>query len=515
MRVRPIRDLPHFRDLRAFLGHLDEGKLLAHVTERVSTVHEMTEIHRRVLACGGPALLFELATRNDGSTAEMRVLVNLFGTVERVAWGLGVKRPRLGELGELLAALRELEPIDGLRGALQRWPLLKAAFATIPVNVARPPVQQKVHIGAQIDLGRLPIQICWPGEPAPLITWPLVITRSPDQDRTLDYNMGIYRMQVLGPNRAIVRWLSHRGGAAHHRLWAAQGHDMPVAIVIGADPATMLSAVLPLPEGMSELRFSGILRGERPRLARCLTVPLMVPADAEIVIEGFVSAKETALEGPFGDHTGYYNAVEPFPVLRVTAVTTREAPIYVSTFTGRPPDEPSIIGEALNELFIPILRRQIPEVRDCWFPPDACSYRMAIVSIQKRYAGQARRVMMALWGMLVQFSYTKVIIVVDDDIDVRDWRDISWALATRMDPSRDLMVTDHTPIDYLDFASPLAGLGGKLGIDATNKTGSETSREWGRVLAMDPAVSRRIDDLWERLGLGNAGNSSNSYARGS
>ena len=515
MRVRPIRDLPHFRDLRAFVRHLDENKLLARVTERVSTVHEMTEIHRRVLACGGPALLFELAGRNDGSKAEMCVLVNLFGTVERVAWGLGVGRRRLGELGELLAALRELEPIDDLRGALQRWPLLKAAFATIPVNVTRPPVQENVHIGAQVDLGRLPIQICWPDEPAPLITWPLVITRPPGQDRTLDYNMGVYRMQVLGPNRAGVRWLSHRGGAAHHRLWAAEGRDMPVAVVIGADPATMLAAVLPLPEGMSELRFSGILRGERPRLGRCVTVPLMVPADAEIVIEGFVSAKETAPEGPFGDHTGYYNAVEPFPVLRVTAITTREAPIYVSTFTGRPPDEPSIIGEALNELFVPMLRRQIPEVRDCWFPPDACSYRMAIVSIRKRYAGQARRVMMALWGMLVQFSYTKLIIVVDDDIDVRDWRDISWALATRMDPSRDLMVTDRTPIDYLDFASPLAGLGGKLGIDATNKIGSETSRKWGRVLAMDPAVSQHIDALWDRLGLGRSGTFSNSDARGS
>jgi len=515
MRVRPIRDLPHFRDLRAFLGHLNENKQLARVTERVSTVHEMTEIHRRVLACGGPALVFEHATRADGSAEGTRVLVNLFGTVERVAWGLGVERPRLRELGELLAALRELEPIDDLRGALQRWPLLKAAFATLPVNVTRPQVQQKVHMGAQVDIGRLPIQVCWPGEPAPLITWPLVITRPPGPDRTLDYNMGVYRMQVLGADRAIVRWLSHRGGAAHHRLWAAAGDDMPVAVVIGADPATMLSAVLPLPEGMSELRFSGILRGERPRLARCLTVPLMIPADAEIVIEGFVSATETAPEGPFGDHTGYYNAVEPFPVLRVTAITTREEPIYVSTFTGRPPDEPSIIGEALNELFIPILRRQVPEVRDCWFPPDACSYRMAVVSIRKRYAGQARRVMMALWGMLAQFSYTKLIVMVDDDIDVRNWRDISWALATRTDLSRDLMVIDRTPIDYLDFASPLAGLGGKLGIDATNKIGSETSREWGRVLAMDPAVVRSIDGLWERLGLGRVGTSSNCDARGS
>jgi 4-hydroxy-3-polyprenylbenzoate decarboxylase len=314
--------------------------------------------------------------------------------------------------------------------------------------------------------------------------------------------MGVYRMQVLGRDRAIMRWLAHRGGAAHHRLWVERGEDMPVAIVIGADPATMLSAALPLPEGISELRFSGVLRGERPRLARAITVPLMVPADAEIVIEGLVSTHETAPEGPFGDHTGYYNAVEMFPVLRVTAITSRDAPIYVSTFTGRPPDEPSVIGEALGDLFVPILRREVPEVIDCWFPPEACSYRMAVVSIRKRYAGQARRAMMALWGLATQFSYTKIIIVVDDDIDVRNWGDICWALATRMDPARDLVVLDRTPIDNLDFASPLAGLGGKIGIDATTKIGAETSRKWGRVLTMDPGVSRRVDAMWERLGLG-------------
>jgi 4-hydroxy-3-polyprenylbenzoate decarboxylase len=495
-----MRDVPHFRDLRAFLRHLDASQQLAGVREPVSTVHEMTELHRRVLAAGGPALLFEQPIRADGSPSPIPVVVNLFGTISRVAWGLGVERERLRDLGERLAALRESKPVDGFAGALERWPLVKAAFATMPVKVARPPVQQNVYRGSEIDLGMLPVQTCWPQEPAPLITWPLVITKAPDGGDH-DCNMGVYRMQVLGPDRAIVRWLPHRGGAAHHRLWANAGQDTPVAVVIGADPATMLSAVLPLPEGMSELSFSGILRRERPRLARCVTVPLMVPADAEIVIEGLVSANETAPEGPFGDHTGYYNAAEPFPVMRVTAITTREAPVYVSTFTGRAPDEPTIIGEALNELFVPILRRQLSEVVDCWFPPEACSYRIAVVSIRKRYPGQARRVMMGLWGMLAQFSYTKLVVVVDDDIDVRDWTDVSWALATRMDPSRDLMLIDRTPIDYLDFASPLESLGGKLGIDATTKLGSETSRQWGRKLAMDASVRQRVDMLWERLDL--------------
>lgn len=481
------------------MGFLDRRKQLISVAEPVSTVHEMTEVHRRVLKRAGPALVFEQAIGPDGAAGQMPVLVNLFGTVERVAWGLGVERQRLRALGELLASLREPAPVNGLRDALERWPLVKAAFATIPTTVANAPVQQEVSVGADVDLLRLPIQTCWPGDAGPLITWPLVITRPPHRDDTLDYNMGVYRMQVLERDRAIMRWLAHRGGAAHHRHWAALGKDMPVAVVIGADPATMLAAVLPLPEHLSELRLAGVLRGERPRLARCATIPLSVPADAEIVIEGYVGPEERALEGPFADHTGYYNSVEPFPILRVTAITSRATPIYLSTFTGRPPDEPSIIGEALNELFVPILRRQLPEVVDCWFPPDACSYRMAVVSIRKRYAGQARRIMMGLWGMLVQFSYTKFIIVVDDDIDVRDWRDVSWALATRMDPARDLLVSDRTPIDYLDFASPVAGLGGKLGIDATNKVGSETCREWGRVVTMDQDVGRRIDALWERL----------------
>lgn len=496
-----FRDLPTFRDIRAFLEFLDTSNQLRRVTAPVSTVHEMTEIHHRVLETRGPALLFEKASIADGATASMPVLVNLFGSIERVAWGLGVTRERISMLGELLARLRQPEPIDGFKGLRESWPLIKAALTALPSMVGRPTVQQELYVEKDADLTRLPIQTCWPGEPAPLITWPLVITRSPTSDSLAGYNVGVYRMQVLGRDRAIIRWLAHRGGAAHHRQWTATGQQMPVAIAIGADPATILSAVLPLPEGISELRFSGVLRGERPRLARCITQPLLVPADAEIVIEGTVSPNETAPEGPYGDHTGYYNAVENFPVMRVTAITTRRAPIYLSTYTGRPPDEPSIIGEALNELFVPILRGQIPEIVDCWLPPDACSYRMAVVSIRKRYPGHARRVMMALWGMAVQFSYTKIVVVVDDDIDVRSPRDILWALSTRMDPGRDLMVIGGTSIDYLDFASPLSGLGGKLGIDATNKIGAETSREWGRPLTMDRSVVDRIDQMWSRLGL--------------
>jgi 4-hydroxy-3-polyprenylbenzoate decarboxylase len=508
-----FRNLPNFRDLRAFRDFLDTADRLTKVATPVSTVHEMTEIHRRVLARRGPALLFESAVLPSGEAARMPVLVNLFGSIERVAWGLGVTRERISALGELLARLRQPEPIDGFKGLRESWPLIKAALTLLPTMVSRPAAHEDIYIEKDVDLTRLPIQTCWPGEPAPLITWPLVITRPPTSDDLADYNAGVYRMQVLDRDRAIIRWLAHRGGATHHRLWSAAGQEMPIAVAIGADPATMLSAVLPLPEGMSELRFSGVLRGERPRLARCVTQPLMVPADAEIVIEGTVSPNETAPEGPYGDHTGYYNAVERFPVMRVTAITSRRAPIYVSTYTGRPPDEPSIIGEALNELFIPILRGQIPEVVDCWLPPDACSYRVAVVSIRKRYPGHARRVMMALWGMMVQFSYTKVVVVVDDDIDVRNPRDVLWALSTRMDPSRDLTVIDRTPIDYLDFSSPLSGLGGKLGIDATNKIGTETTREWGQPLAMDQAVMDRVDRMWSRFGLDGAQGSATGSGR--
>jgi len=498
-----FRELPPFRDLRAFTKYLEQERLLARVGEKVSLVHDMTELHRRVLVAGGPALLFEKAFSPAGPAA-MPVLTNLFGTQERVAAGFGVALSRIGELGEMLAALREPAPVDGIKDALSRWPMVRAALSTRQNVVSRPPCQAEVFKGDDIDLGKIPVQTCWPGEPAPLITWPLVITRPPDTpaDETGKINIGVYRMQVLDKKRAIMRWLAHRGGAHHHRLWAKQGKDMPVAIAIGVDPATILSAVLPLPETVSELRFSGVLRGERPNVAQALTVPIMVPADAEIVIEGYVSATETAPEGPYGDHTGYYNSVEQFPVLNITAITTRRDPIYLSTFTGRPPDEPSVIGSVLNDLALPTMKRHLPEIVDVWLPPEACSYRMAIVAIKKTYPGQARRVMMGLWGMLPQFSYTKTVIVVDEDINTRDWNDVAWALATRMDPSRDLMLIKDTPIDYLDFASPESGLGGKLGIDATNKMGPETHREWGQKLDTTPEVKKRVDALWPQVTAG-------------
>jgi 4-hydroxy-3-polyprenylbenzoate decarboxylase len=496
----PPRDLPIFSDLRDFLAFLEARKQLVRIAEPVSVVHEITEIQRRVLREDGPALLFERAVQPDGTPAGMQILVNLFGTVERVAWGLGVHPSGLRNLGEILAELREPRPPQSLTDAWSKLPLAQAALSMRPKEVHRP--DRTVWTGDAIDLGRLPVQICWPGEPAPLITWPLVVTRPPESAGVDDYNVGVYRMQVLGRDRTIMRWLAHRGGARHHHLWKAAGRPMPVAVVVGADPASILSAVLPLPESLSELRFSGLLRGGRPKLTSCVSVPLVVPADAEIVIEGIVSPTGTAPEGPFGDHTGYYNAVEDFPVMQVTAITMRRDPIYLSTFTGRAPDEPSIIGEALNEVFVPILKRQFPEVRDVWLPPDACSYRIAVVSIAKRYAGQARRVMLGLWSLLPQFTYTKLLILVDEDIDVRSWDDVMWAVATRSDPSRDLVTISGTPIDYLDFASPRSGLGGKLGIDATNKIAPETDREWGEVLRMDPAVTARIDAIWNRLGLG-------------
>jgi 4-hydroxy-3-polyprenylbenzoate decarboxylase len=497
----PIRDLPRFRDLRDFLRHLESTNDLARIDAPVNVIHDMAEVHRRVIARAGPALLFKQPVQGNGSSASMPVLANLFGTPDRVAAGIGVKFERMRELGEQLAALREPKPVDGVRDAISRLPLLRAVLATRAEMVEHPPVQAEIRRGADADLTALPAQICWPGEPAPLITWGVVATRPPDTEASTAYNLGIYRMQLLGGDRAIMRWLHHRGGAKHHGLWAAEGHEMPVTVAIGTDPATMLTAVLPLPETLSEIRFSGLLRGERPRLARAVSVPMLVPADAEIVIEGYVSPTETAPEGPYGDHTGYYNAVEPFPVMRVTAITTRRDPIYVSTFTGRAPDEPAVIGAAFNELFLPIVRRAFPEIVDVWLPPHACSYRMAIISIKKRYPGHAQRVMLGLWGMLPQFSYTKLIVVVDDDVDPRNWNDVAWAVSTRFDPSRDLTVIDRTPIDYLDFASPLSGLGGKLGIDATTKIGTETAREWGRVLKPTADLTARIDALWPKLGL--------------
>ncbi len=493
------RQLPRFHDLRDFMTHLSQTGRLVRVATPVSMAHEVTELHRRVLEAEGPALLLERPIRADGTPSPMPVLLNLFGTVERTAWGLGVMPEALPELGEMLAELREPRPPRNLAEAWRKLPLAGAALATRTKNQERPPSQAHVYTGDDVDLTRLPIQVCWPEEPSPLITWPLVITAPPEGRGPDSYNVGVYRMQVLGRDRALMRWLAHRGGAQHWRLWAERGEDTPVAVAIGAAPSTILAAVLPLPEGLSELSFSGLLRGERPSLSPCVSVPLMAPSETEFVIEGYVSATETAPEGPFGDHTGYYNAVEPFPVMRITAITHRRAPIYLSTYTGRPPDEPSRIGEALNELFIPLVRRQFPEVTDLWLPPEACSYRIAVVAMRKRYPGQARRLMMGLWSMLPQLTYAKMIIVVDPDISVRSWADVMWAVATRADSSRDLVSIADTPIDYLDFASPKAGLGGKLGIDATVKIPPETDRTFGQPLAMSQEVRDRVDALWSKL----------------
>lgn len=487
-----MRDLPVFPDLRAFLSYLEGAGDLARLAAPVETRHEMTAVLLRALQDSGPALRFDAATV-AGRAAAMPVIGNLFGTRERVAAGLGVAPDRVGDLGAFLAALRAPAPVAGMRDALSRWPMLRAALNTNARVLRRAPAQR-----ARLpDLGAIPVQVPWPGDAGPLITWPVVVTRPADgAPRELHgYNLGVYRAQVIGPDRLILRWLPHRGGAAHHRQWMRSGAPMPVAVALGCDPALLLSAALPLPETVSELTFSGVLRGARAEVAPAVSVPLMVPAQAEIVIEGWVHPGDTAPEGPFGDHTGYYNAAEPFPVMRVSAITCREDPLYLTTVTGRPPDEPSVIGEVFNDLALPVIRAQIPEVLDLWLPPAACSYRMAVVKIAKRYPGQARRVMMALWGMLPQFSYTKVIVAVDDDIDPRNWNDVLWAISTRMDPARDLMVTDGTPMDYLDFASPREGLAGKLGIDATTKIGSETTRDWGQVMTLDPAHVARAADL--------------------
>lgn len=463
--------------------------------------HQMTAVHRAVLEGGGPVLEFSRPILDGGLTADIPVVVNLFGTAERVAAGLGVTTDQLDELGAFLAALRSPDPPTGLRDALSRWPMLKAALATRPKLVRSAPVQAVVREGADVDLSKLPVQTHWPGDAGPLITWPVVVTLpyGAEPEDISCCNAGVYRAQVLDRSRLIMRWLPHRGAAAHHRSWASRGEKMPVAVVLGADPSTLLSAALPLPETVSELNFAGALGGTRPRMVPCRSVPLMVPADAEMILEGWVSPTETAPEGPFGDHTGYYNPAELFPVLHVSAVTYREKPLYLSTYTGRPPDEPAIIGEVFNRLALPTVRAQIPEIRDLWLPPAACSYRIAIVSIDKRYPGQARRVMMALWGMLPQFSYTKMIVAVDADTDPRNWDDIAWVLATRMDPSRDVMILENTPMDYLDFASPQPGLAGKIGIDATTKIGSETTREWGEIMCGSEADQAFAADLVGRL----------------
>jgi len=497
-----------YTSLRDFMDRLEREGRLVRVSEPVSTHLEMTEIQTRLLAEGGPAVLFEHPVKADGSRSDIPVLVNLFGTVERVAWGMDREPHQLREVGETLAFLRQPEPPGGIREALGMLPLLKTVMAMKPRTVSSAPVQEVVLTGDDVDLSLLPVQGCWPGEPAPLITWPLVVTQGPNPkgDKTDAFNLGIYRMQVTGRNTTLMRWLKHRGGAQHYKRWKdSRPEPMPAAVVLGADPGTILAAVTPVPDTLSEYQFAGLLRGRKVDLVDCKTVPLKVPAEAEIVLEGHVLLDEYGDEGPYGDHTGYYNSVEPFPVFRVSAITMRRKPIYLSTFTGRPPDEPSVLGEALNEVFIPLLRQQFPEILDFWLPPEGCSYRIAVISMKKAYPGHAKRVMLGAWSYLRQFMYTKWLIVVDDDINARDWKDVMWAVSTRMDPARDITVIENTPIDYLDFASPESGLGSKIGLDATNKWPPETKREWGEKLFMDQDVVAKVDALWPKLGLPGSG----------
>lgn len=495
-----------YESLRDFIAHLEQSGRLVRVSAPVSPHLEMTEIQTRLLAEGGPAVLFENVVREDGSPYAMPVLVNLFGTVERVALGMDRTPEQLRAVGETLAFLKQPEPPGGFREAWGMLPLLKTVMAMKPKTVSSAPCQEVVLKGADIDLSQLPIQGCWPGEPAPLITWPLVVTKGPGTGKEDGFNLGIYRMQVTGRDTALMRWLKHRGGAQHYRRWAKDKQEpLPAAVVLGADPGTILAAVTPVPDTLSEYQFAGLLRGRKVELVDCKTVPLKVPAQAEIVLEGHVMLDEFGDEGPYGDHTGYYNSVEPFPVFRISAITMRKKPIYLSTFTGRPPDEPSVLGEALNEVFIPLLTQQFPEIVDFWLPPEGCSYRIAVVSMKKAYPGHAKRVMMGVWSFLRQFMYTKFVIVVDDDINCRDWKDVMWAISTRMDPARDITVVEGTPIDYLDFASPESGLGGKLGMDATNKWPPETHREWGEKIRMDQEVIDSVSEKWADYGLPGTG----------
>ncbi|MFO1152105.1 MAG: UbiD family decarboxylase [Rhodospirillales bacterium] len=505
-----------YRSMRDFMAHLEREGRLVRVREPVSPILEMTEIQTRLLAEKGPAVLFENVRREDGTSYGMPVLTNLFGTVERVAWGMNRTPEQLREVGETLAFLRQPEPPGGMREAVSLLPLLRKVLAMRPKTVGSAPCQDIVCEGDAIDLGRLPIQTCWPGEPAPLITWPLVVTQGPSAQETASddrqgdkrdvFNLGIYRMQVTGPNTTYMRWLKHRGGAQQHARWKQKRRDpFPAAAVIGADPGVILAAVTPVPDTLSEYQFAGLLRGSRVELVPCRTVPLKVPAEAEIVIEGLVSLDEYGDEGPYGDHTGYYNAVEPFPVFHVTAVTMRRDAIYLSTFTGRPPDEPSILGEALNEVFLPLLTQQFPEIVDFWLPPEGCSYRVAVVAMRKSYPGHAKRVMMAVWSYLRQFMYTKFVIVIDAELSARDWNDVVWAISTNVDPARDITLIENTPIDYLDFASPVSGLGSKLGIDATAKVPPETVRPWGIPIRMTDDMIETVSRKWAAYGLPTSG----------
>ncbi len=485
-----------YADLRDFIAQLEARGELKRIRAEVDPYLEITEICDRTLRAGGPALLFE---RPKGS--EIPLLGNLFGTPNRVAMGMGEECvTALRGVGQLLASLKEPEPPRGMKDAWAKLAIFRKALDMAPKQIKGAPCQEVVLEGQDVDLGRLPIQTCWPGDAGPLITWGLVITRGPDKPRQ---NLGIYRMQVLGPNRVIMRWLAHRGGALDFREWtrAHPGEPFPVSVALGADPATILGAVTPVPDSLSEYGFAGLLRGSRTEVAASIGNALQVPARAEMVLEGCIHPNDTALEGPFGDHTGYYNEVDRFPVLTLDRISHRRQPIYHSTYTGRPPDEPAILGVALNEVFVPILQKQFPEIMDFYLPPEGCSYRLAVVSLKKQYPGHAKRIMLGVWSFLRQFMYTKFVIVVDDDIDTRDWKDVIWAMTTRMDPARDTVTIENTPIDYLDFASPVSGLGSKIGFDATNKWPGETSREWGKPIEMAAAVRQRVDAIWSELGI--------------
>ena len=485
-----------YKDLRDFIAQLEQRGELVRISQPVDPVLEMTEIADRTLRGGGPALLFE-----NPKGYSIPVLANLFGTPKRVALGMGQDEvSALREVGKLLAFLKEPEPPKGLKDAFSKLPIFKQVLNMSPKQVKKAACQQVVLSGEQVDLTKLPVMTCWPGDAAPLITWGLTVTKGPHKERQ---NLGIYRQQVLGKNKVIMRWLSHRGGALDFFEWqkAHPGQRFPVAVALGADPATILGAVTPVPDTLSEYGFAGLLRGDNTEVVKCISNDLQVPASAEFVLEGYIEPGELAPEGPYGDHTGYYNEVDNFPVFTVTHITHREDPIYHSTYTGRPPDEPAILGVALNEVFVPILQKQFPEITDFYLPPEGCSYRLAVVTMKKQYPGHAKRVMMGVWSFLRQFMYTKFVIVCDDDINARDWQDVIWAITTRMDPARDTTLVENTPIDYLDFASPVSGLGSKMGMDATNKWPGETDREWGEPIVMDPAVKQRIDALWPSLGI--------------
>ena len=483
-----------YHDLRDFIKQLEKQGELKRITLPVDPYLEMTEICNRTLKQGGPALLFE-----NPIGYNIPVLGNLFGTPRRVAMGMGAESvTELRGIGELLATLKEPEPPKGMKDAWEKFPIYKQVLNMAPKLVSSPPCQELIREGDEIDLSVYPIQTCWPEDAAPLITWPLVITRGPNKARQ---NLGIYRMQVIAKNKVIMCWLAHRGGALDFKEFqeANPGKPFPVSVALGADPATILAAVTPVPDSLSEYAFAGLLRGSKTEVAKSIINDLQVPASAEIVLEGFIYPNEFAAEGPYGDHTGYYNEVADFPVFTIERITQRQAPIYHSTFTGRPPDEPAILGVALNEVFIPILQKQFPEIVDFYLPPEGCSYRMAVISMKKQYPGHAKRIMLGTWSFLRQFMYTKFVIVVDDDVNVRDWQDVIWAMTTRMDPARDLTILENTPIDYLDFASPVSGLGSKVGFDATNKWPGETTREWGRTIVMTPEVIKKVDEMWDKL----------------